>query len=97
MKSVPQIRLSDVQAVYSGPEGRLWELLMGEQIHIGGFQSSMDLAQRAGIGTAARGIDLCCATGAGMRFLVRFLNVGAHDRCGRHAGNDSTWPSPQRR
>jgi ubiquinone/menaquinone biosynthesis C-methylase UbiE len=75
MKSAPQIHLSNVQAVYSGPEGRLWELLMGEQIHIGGFASSMDLAQRAGIAAGSRGVDLCCCTGAGMRFLVRFFNV----------------------
>ena len=75
MKSAPQIHLANVQAVYSGPEGRLWELLMGEQIHIGGFQSSMDLAQRAGIAAGSRGVDLCCFTGAGMRFLARFLNV----------------------
>jgi SAM-dependent methyltransferase len=75
LKSAPQIHLSDVQGVYSGPEGRLWELLMGEQIHIGGFQSSMDLAQRAGITAGWQGVDLCCCTGAGMRFLARFLNV----------------------
>jgi ubiquinone/menaquinone biosynthesis C-methylase UbiE len=75
MKSAPQIHLANVQAVYSGPEGRLWELLMGEQIHIGGFASSMDLAQRAGIAAGSRGVDLCCCTGAGMRFLARFLNV----------------------
>jgi ubiquinone/menaquinone biosynthesis C-methylase UbiE len=75
MKSAPQIHLSDVQAVYSGPEGRLWELLMGEQVHIGGFQSSMDLAKHAGIAAGWQGVDLCCCTGAGMRFLVRFLNV----------------------
>ena len=75
MKSALQIHLSDVQAVYSGPEGRLWELLMGEQIHLGGFQSSMDLAQRAGIAAGSRGVDLCCCTGAGMKFLLRFLNV----------------------
>ncbi len=75
MKSAPQIHLSDVQAVYSGPEGRLWELLMGEQIHLGGFQSSMDLAQRAGIAAGGSGVDLCCCTGAGMRFLARFLHV----------------------
>jgi SAM-dependent methyltransferase len=67
--------LPDVQAVYSGAEGRLWELLMGEQIHIGGLQSSMDLAERAGIGEGQHGVDLCCATGAGMRFLVRFRKV----------------------
>jgi len=75
MKSASQIHLTNVQAVYSGAEGRLWELLMGEQVHIGGFQSSMDLAQRAGIAGGSRGVDLCCCSGAGMRFLVRFLNV----------------------
>ena len=75
MKSIENIGLSDVQAVYSGPEGRLWELIMGEQIHIGGFASSTDLAERAGIAAGTRGVDLCCCNGAGMRFLVRFRNV----------------------
>jgi ubiquinone/menaquinone biosynthesis C-methylase UbiE len=69
------VSLRDVQAVYGGPEGDLWEQLMGQQIHIGGFQSSMDLAERAGIGAGMTGIDLCCCNGAGMRFLVRFRNV----------------------
>ena len=32
MKSASQIHLSDVQAVYSGTEGWLGQLLMGEQI-----------------------------------------------------------------
>ncbi len=77
MKSVEGIGLADVQAVYGGPEGRLWELIMGEQIHIGGFTSSMDLAEQAGVGAGMRGVDLCCCTGAGMRFLVRFRNVAA--------------------
>jgi len=75
MKQNPNIRLADVQHVYSGPEGRLWELLMGEQIHIGGFRSSMDLAESARIGQGQRGVDLCCASGAGMRFLVRYRGV----------------------
>ncbi len=75
MKMIENIGLKNVQAVYSGPEGRLWELLMGEQIHIGGFQSSMDLAQRAGIAAGWRGVDLCCASGAGMRLLLRFCKV----------------------
>jgi len=75
MKSTVGIGLDDVQAVYSGPEGDLWELVMGQQIHIGGFQSSMDLADRAGIGAGMSGVDLCCCNGAGMRFLVRFRNV----------------------
>lgn len=75
MKSTSGIGLKDVQAVYGGPEGRLWELIMGEQIHIGGFVSSMDLAEQAGIGGNVKGVDLCCCNGAGMRFLVRFRNV----------------------
>jgi SAM-dependent methyltransferase len=75
MKTSSNIVLGDVQKVYSGAEGRLWELLMGEQIHIGGFEASMDLAKRAEIRDGQRGIDLCCATGAGMRFLVRFCGV----------------------
>jgi ubiquinone/menaquinone biosynthesis C-methylase UbiE len=75
MKSIDGIGLSDVQQVYSGAEGDLWELLMGHQIHIGGFQSSMDLAERAGIAPDTKGVDLCCCNGAGMRFLLRFRNV----------------------
>jgi len=75
MKSKAGIGLRDVQAVYSGPEGELWELVMGQQIHVGGFRSSMDLAEKAGIGAGMSGVDLCCCNGAGMRFLVRFRNV----------------------
>ncbi|MEW6071970.1 MAG: methyltransferase domain-containing protein [Planctomycetota bacterium] len=77
MKSTTGIGLSEVQAAYDGPEGDLWELVMGEQIHIGGFASSMDLAERAGIAAGTSGIDLCCCNGAGMRFLVRFRGVAA--------------------
>jgi len=75
MRRLADVSLRDVQAVYSGPEGRLWELVMGEQIHIGGFESSMDLAERAKIRPGTTGIDLCCCLGAGMRFLTRFCRV----------------------
>ncbi|MCX6902360.1 MAG: methyltransferase domain-containing protein [Verrucomicrobia bacterium] len=75
MKTIQNIGLANVQAVYGGAEGDLWELVMGEQIHLGGFQSSMDLAKRAGLGAGLRGIDLCCCTGAGMRFLVKFCGA----------------------
>ena len=71
------VRIDDVQAVYDGAEGDLWELIMGHQIHIGGFQSSMALAQLAGIEAGQRGVDLCCCNGAGMRLLTRFLEVGS--------------------
>lgn len=77
MKTNQGIKLADVQAVYAGPEGALWELIMGEQIHIGGLTSSMDLADKAGISPGQTGVDLCCCNGAGMRFLVRFKEVAA--------------------
>jgi len=76
MKCIEGIDLSKVQAVYAGPEGDLWELIMGEQIHLGGFTSSQDLAAKAGIAAGQRGVDFCCCNGAGMRFLVRFCKVG---------------------
>ncbi|HPA17903.1 MAG TPA: methyltransferase domain-containing protein [Verrucomicrobiae bacterium] len=84
MRSIDGVGLEQVRGVYDGPEGDLWELVMGEQIHIGGMASSMDLAEKAGIRGAARGIDLCCCTGAGMRCLVRLMQVG------RMVGVDAT-------
>lgn len=69
------ITLKDVNAVYSGPEGQLWELIMGEQIHVGGFASSMALAQKAGIREGQKVLDLCSALGAGLRFLVKNFKV----------------------
>jgi ubiquinone/menaquinone biosynthesis C-methylase UbiE len=75
MHSKDSLGLRDVQAVYSGPEGQLWEMVMGEQIHIGGLVSSLDLAEKANIEPGTRGVDLCCCTGAGMRFLARFRGV----------------------
>jgi ubiquinone/menaquinone biosynthesis C-methylase UbiE len=77
VKKLSSVHLADVNAVYSGAEGDLWELIMGQQIHIGGFKSSMDLAERAGIGAGQRGVDLCCCSGAGMRFLVRYRGVAS--------------------
>ena len=77
MKSINHVGLEQVQAVYSGLEGDLRELMMGEQIHIGGFTLSKDLAERAGIGVGLHGVDLCCCNGAGMRFLVRFRRVAS--------------------
>ena len=84
MSHSTNIGINDVRAVYDGAEGDLWELIMGQQIHIGGFQSSMDLATRAAIGDGMSGVDLCSCNGAGMRFLVRFRNVS------RMTGVDAT-------
>jgi len=77
MQVATNIGLADVTAVYSGPEGDLWELIMGQQIHIGGLKSTLDLVERAGIKPGSNGVDLCCCNGAGMRALVRLCNVGS--------------------
>ncbi len=68
-------KLADVQEVYSGFEGALWELIMGDQIHVGGFPSSKALADKAGWQSGEEVLDLCSATGAGLRFLKRMYNV----------------------
>jgi len=75
MKQTLDNALEIVKKAYSGNEFYLWELLMGEQIHIGGFKSSMELATRARIGKGMKGVDFCCCTGAGMRFLIKFRDV----------------------
>jgi ubiquinone/menaquinone biosynthesis C-methylase UbiE len=67
--------LREVQAVYDGPEGKLWELIMGEQIHIGGWAESKVMADKAGIGSGMKVLDLCSALGAGLRFLVKNYGV----------------------
>ncbi len=69
------IGLNDVQKVYSGAEGDLWKLVMGEQIHIGGFAESMVLAQKAGVKEGDKVLDLCSALGAGLRFLAKNFKV----------------------
>jgi ubiquinone/menaquinone biosynthesis C-methylase UbiE len=63
--------LKDVRDLYTGPVGTLWELIMGEQIHVGGLRSSVALAEKARVRDGMRGVDLCCALGAGMRFLAK--------------------------
>lgn len=70
--------VSEVRAVYDGWEGRLWELLMGEQIHIGGHQQSMLMAQQAGITAGSKVLDLCSGIGGGLRFLVKNFKVQGH-------------------
>lgn len=67
--------LIDVKEVYSGFEGALWELIMGEQIHIGGYPSSKTLGDIAEWKEGDEVLDLCSAVGAGLRFLRRTYGV----------------------
>jgi SAM-dependent methyltransferase len=77
VKSISGVGLAEVTALYSGAQGEFMQLLFGQQLHIGGMQASIDLADRAGIVAGTSGVDLCCCNGAGMRFLVRSRNVAS--------------------
>jgi len=77
MKSITGIGVADVVSVYSSAPGDLFQLMFGQQIHIGGMKASIDLADRAAIAAGMNGVDLCCCNGADMRFLVRFRNVAS--------------------
>jgi ubiquinone/menaquinone biosynthesis C-methylase UbiE len=79
---VKNATIEDVRKVYGGPEGKLWELIMGEQIHVGGWRSSMELAKIAGVGKGMRVLDICSAIGTGLRFLVKNFGV---EGCGLDA------------
>jgi SAM-dependent methyltransferase len=75
LHSIFDVRLADVQAEYSGGEGDISHLIMGELVHVGGLHSTLALAARAEIEPGSSGIDLCCYTGGGMRALLRFCSV----------------------
>jgi ubiquinone/menaquinone biosynthesis C-methylase UbiE len=53
--------IADVNDIYSGPVGILWEMLMGEQIHVGGENETTILAQKAGIKKENIVLDICSA------------------------------------
>jgi SAM-dependent methyltransferase len=70
--------VNDVSAVYAGPGGNLWELLMGEQIHVGGAEQTDSLAEKIGLSTAGQDLyllDICSALGGPARHLAEKYNV----------------------
>jgi len=62
----------DVIQVYAGPGGKLWELLMGEQIHVGGPDQTDVLAKKVGLdkGEDVYLLDICSALGGPARHLA---------------------------
>ena len=64
-----------VAEIYDGAEGDLFELVFGEQIHVGGLDATLDLAKVADIKAGMTGVDLCCCNGASMAVLVEQLGV----------------------
>ncbi|MFW9949454.1 MAG: class I SAM-dependent methyltransferase [Candidatus Thorarchaeota archaeon] len=66
------ISVWDVSEVYAGPGGKLWELLMGEQIHVGGPDQTDVLAKKVGLdkGKELYLLDICSALGGPARHLA---------------------------
>lgn len=62
----------DVSQVYAGPGGKLWELLMGEQIHVGGAEQTDVLAKKIGLNKEKDIylLDICSALGGPARHLA---------------------------
>jgi len=64
------VGIENVNEVYDGPGGILWEMLMGDQIHVGGAQETDILAQKAGITAGSHVLDVCSALGGPARHLA---------------------------
>lgn len=65
------VSVGDVSEAYAGPVGILWEMVMGEQIHVGGSRATAELATLAGLGNGSRVLDICSALGGPARQLAR--------------------------
>lgn len=63
--------IGDVNDVYSGPVGILWEMLMGEHIHVGGEKETEILAKKARLQRESKVLDVCSALGGPARYLAR--------------------------
>ena len=70
--------VGDVSEVYAGPGGKLWELLMGEQIHVGGAEQTEVLAEKVGLDRSGQGLsllDICSALGGPARHLAEEYGI----------------------
>ena len=70
--------VNDVSEVYAGPGGKLWELLMGEQIHVGGAEQTDILAKKIGLDKAGADLtllDICSALGGPARHLAEKYGI----------------------
>ena len=65
------VGIENVNEVYDGPGGILWEMLMGEEIHVGGTAETDILAQKAGVTARSHLLDVCSALGGPARHLAQ--------------------------
>ncbi|MDN7012680.1 methyltransferase domain-containing protein [Methanoculleus sp. FWC-SCC3] len=69
------INIGDVTAAYEGAVGVIWEMLMGEQIHVGGEQETDILAELAGVNAGTRVLDVLSGLGGPARHLARIYGA----------------------
>jgi ubiquinone/menaquinone biosynthesis C-methylase UbiE len=65
------VTIGNVSEVYDGAGGILWEMLMGEQIHVGAESETDVLANKAGVTEQTHLLDVCSALGGPARYLAR--------------------------
>ncbi|WP_292366652.1 MULTISPECIES: methyltransferase domain-containing protein [unclassified Methanoculleus] len=68
---MPDINIGDVTAAYEGAVGVIWEMLMGEQIHVGGEEETDILARVAGVNAGTQVLDVLCGLGGAAHHLAR--------------------------
>ena len=64
------VGIENVNEVYDGAGGILWEMLMGAEIHVGGAEETDILASKAGITADSHVLDVCSALGGPARHLA---------------------------
>ncbi len=67
--------MKDVQEVYDGPGGLLWEAVMSEQIHSGREEATDALAMAVGLKPGMHVLDVCSALGAPARHIAKKYRV----------------------
>ena len=71
MKLNYDFSIKEVAEAYDGPVGILWEVLMGDHIHVGGENETQRLAEKLEITENTYIVDLCSALGGPARFLAQ--------------------------
>lgn len=75
MTYIKDYTIKDVQDVYDGPGGLLWEAVMSEQIHSGGPEATDFLAKKLGLKKGMLVCDICSALGAPARYIANKYGV----------------------
>jgi ubiquinone/menaquinone biosynthesis C-methylase UbiE len=63
--------VKDVSDAYDGAVGILWEVLMGDHIHIGGEKETHRLAEKLGVNQSTYLLDICSALGGPARYITK--------------------------